>query len=118
MHFPHLSNWQMSKEDQRGQGITNSDSPSVEGSAVVSGTAEIANRLPSDSSRRSNAVDRSIRQATSPSRSRTAATSCLEVIRHRQQAEGISREASQLLAAGWSKGTNTTYQSAWRRWDS
>ena len=115
---PILSNWQMSKEDQRGQGITNSDSPSVEGSAVVSGTAGTANRFPSDSSRQSNAVDRPIQQATFPSRSRTDATSRLEVIRHKQQAEGISREASQLLAAGWSKGTNTTYQSAWRRWDS
>ena len=25
-------------------------------------------------------------------------------------------EASQLLEVGWSKGTNTTYQSAWKRW--
>jgi len=44
--------------------------------------------------------------------------SCLETIQHRQQAAGISSEAFQLLAAGWSKGTNTTYESAWRRWDS
>ena len=92
---PILSNWQMSKEDQRGQDITNSDSPSVEGSAVVFGTAGTANRLPSDPSRQSNAVDRPIQQFISSSPSRTAATSRLEVIRHRQQAEGISRETSQ-----------------------
>ena len=71
-----------------------------------------------DYPRQSNAADRPIRQSTSSGCSRTAATSRLEVIRRRQQAEGISREASQLLAARWSKGTNSTYQSAWRRWDS
>ena len=32
--------------------------------------------------------------------------------------QGISEETSQLLAAGWSRGTNTTYQSAWKRWNS
>ena len=42
-----------------------------------------------------------------------ATGSRLETIRHRQQAEGISSEASQLLAAGWSRGTNSTYECAW-----
>ena len=113
-----LPNRQMSKEDQGGESITDSGSSCVEGSAVVLGIAGTTDRLPSDPTRQSNAAERPIRQATSSGYSRTAATSCLEVIRHSQQAEGISREASQLLAAGWSKGTNTTYQSAWRRWDS
>jgi len=42
----------------------------------------------------------------------------LEAIRHRQVAAGISAETSKLLAAGWSSGTNTAYQSAWKRWNS
>ena len=32
--------------------------------------------------------------------------------------EGISGEAAELLLSGWSKGTNTTYQSAWKKWAS
>ena len=32
--------------------------------------------------------------------------------------DGISSKALQLLAAGWSRGTNSTYECAWRRWDS
>ena len=39
------------------------------------------------------------------------AASCLEIIRQRQFATGISGGTSQLLAAGWSTGTNTAYQS-------
>jgi len=67
--------------------------------------------------KQSNAVDRPIRPPSLTDDSRPVASSSLEVIRQRQQSAGISGEASQLLATGWSKGTNTTYQSAWKQWD-
>ena len=42
--------------------------------------------------------------------------SCLENIRRRGQAEGLSAEATSLISAGWSTGTNSVYQSAWAKW--
>jgi len=40
----------------------------------------------------------------------------MDTIRGGYTAAGISEEAAQLLLSGWSKGTNTTYQSAWKKW--
>ena len=40
----------------------------------------------------------------------------LESIREHHTAAGVSKEASDLLLAGWSKETNSTYQSGWARW--
>ena len=77
-----------------------------------------SNGLSLDITKQSNAVDRSIWSPSPTDGSRPATANCLEVIRQRQQAAGISGEASQLLAAGWNKGTNTTYQNTWKQWDS
>ena len=46
----------------------------------------------------------------------TPPISRLESIGRRYQAEGFSPEATNLITAGWSTGTNTVYQSAWRKW--
>ena len=43
---------------------------------------------------------------------------CLESIRQQHTSVGVLKQAAELLAAGWSKGTNTAYQSGWRRWHS
>lgn len=43
-------------------------------------------------------------------------TSRLEDIRRQHTTAGISVETSELLLTGWSKGTNTAYQSGWKRW--
>ena len=119
VHIPTiLLDWQMSQEGQGREGTSVVDSPSVAVSAVVSSFAGSTSGLSPDTTKQSNPTNRSIRQSSSSYGSRPVTTSRLEVIRQRQQAAGISREASQLLAAGWSKGTNTTYQSAWKRWDS
>ena len=85
---------------------------------MVPSTAGATDRLSPASSSRSSASDRPIRRAPPTDSGRTTSTSRLEAIRNRQLAEGISEEASKLLASGWSKGTNDTYQSAWKRWDS
>ena len=42
--------------------------------------------------------------------------SCLETIRETHLAERISERASALIWSGWSKGTNTAYQSGWSIW--
>jgi len=46
----------------------------------------------------------------------TPETSCLQSIGNHHAAAGVSKKASDLLLAGWSKGTNTTYQSGWAKW--
>ena len=48
--------------------------------------------------------------------SKQAKISRLESLRLQHTATGISKETSELLLAGWSKGTNTAYQSGWKRW--
>ena len=47
---------------------------------------------------------------------RHPATSRVEGFRERILAGGVSEQAAKLIAAAWSQGTNTTYQSAWGRW--
>ena len=85
---------------------------------MVPGPIGATDRLPLDLSSRPRTVDGPLWQPTSTSGHRPAATSRLESIQLRQLAAGISEETSQLLAAGWSRGTNTAYQSAWKRWNS
>jgi len=86
--------------------------------AVVSSPAGTSDRLSLELSRGSEPTDGPLQQGTPTSSSRTIAPSHLEAIWLRQLAAGVSRETSELLAMGWSNGTNQAYQSAWRRWDS
>jgi len=55
---------------------------------------------------------------TSPDNSGQVETSRMESIRHQLSTDGISEETSELLLAGWSKHTNSAYQSGWKRWSS
>jgi len=50
--------------------------------------------------------------------SQQTTTSRLESLRRQHSTTGVSKETSELLLAGWSKGTNTAYQSGWKRWSS
>ena len=110
-----LPYWQV---HQRGQGLSDTSSTCVEVTAVVSGFTRPISRLSSDAPTTTEAFVGPIWQTALSDGNRTATISRLETIKHRQQAEGISSKASQLLAAGWSKSTNSTYESAWKRWDS
>ena len=40
----------------------------------------------------------------------------MESLRQQHSATGILKETSELLLGSWSKGTNTGYQSGWKRW--
>ena len=113
---PILPDREMPQKSKRGQGIAGTCSTSVEVPAMVPSSAGASDRLSLDPTCRPSASDRPLRQAPSTDCDRTAPTSRLEAIRRRQTAEGISEETSQLLAAGWSRGTNVAYQSAWKRW--
>ena len=113
-----LSDRQMPQEGQGGEGICGAGSTNMKITAMIPGSTRAADRLPHDSFRGSRAVDGPLRQPTPTSGGRPVAVSRLETIRLRQLATGFSEETSQLLAAGWSSGTNTAYQSAWNRWTS
>ena len=45
-----------------------------------------------------------------------SAISRLESVRRQHNDMGVSERSSKLIMAGWSTGTNTAYQSAWKRW--
>ena len=57
-----------------------------------------------------------IKPDTSTARARKPAASRLQNIRRQHTETGVSAKASDLLLAGWSKATNTAYQSGWARW--
>ena len=40
----------------------------------------------------------------------------MESIRRTHSCSGISSRTSEIISAGWSKGTNTAYQSGWVKW--
>lgn len=108
----------MPQESERGESITNPDSTSLEIPTLVSHATGATDRLSPGLTSGPSVTDRPIRRAPPTDGIRATTTSRLEAIRNRQLAGGISEEASKLLAAGWSKGTNDTYQSGWKRWNS
>ena len=85
---------------------------------MVSSPAGATDRPSLDPTRQPGTIDGPLRRPTPTGGIGTTTASRLEAIRSRQFATGISAETSQLLAAGWSTGTNTAYQSAWKRWNS
>ena len=55
---------------------------------------------------------------TPPSVLQQVEASRMESIRRQHSAAGVSGDTSALLLAGWSRGTNSTYQTGWKRWSS
>ena len=113
-----LSDRGMPQEGQGGQGISGASGSNMEIPALVSSSARSPNRLPPDPPSRLRSSGGPLQQSAPTDGNRPVASSRLETIRQRQLAAGISGETSQLLAAGWSSGTNRAYESAWKKWDS
>ena len=57
-----------------------------------------------------------IRADTPPHVNSVSTAGRMQGVRDRLTATGISQQASTLITAGWSKGTNSAYQSAWSKW--
>ena len=87
---PVLSNWEMSKKGEGGQHITDTDSTSMKIPAMVTCTARTTDRLSPGSTNRPSTPDGPIWQTPFPDDSRATSASCLEAIRSRQLAGGIS----------------------------
>ena len=119
LHLPTiLSDRGMPQEGQVGQGISGASGSNMEIPALVSSSARSPNRLPPDPPSRLRSSGGPHQQSAPTDGNRPVTPSRLETIRQRQLAAGISGETSQLLAAGWSSGTNRAYESAWKKWDS
>ena len=85
--------------------------------SMVPNPAEVPGGVPSAATQTSLVANRHL-QLVTPSLTEGAATACrVESIRQRHSAEGISSRASKLILAGWSKATNSAYQSSWQRWN-
>ena len=108
---------QQGPQEGPGGGVNNSpDSSGLGIAALVPSSANHAGGLPNIVTDPQRSTDRHI-WATSPINvGKSALISRMDTVWQGYTTEGISAEAVQLLLSGWSKGTNTAYQSAWKKW--
>ena len=108
---------QVPPEGQGGEGDYRAGSPSVAQSALVPPAAGVLSDRactshPAAASSETHSGNHTPCSIRSPQAGR------LESLTERLSAKGISQQASALISAGWSKGTNKSYQSAWNKWQS
>ena len=100
----------------REEGSTNSsDSSGLGIVALVPSSAIHAGGLPNIVTDPQRSTDRHIRTTSPINAGESASIIRMDTVRQGYTTEGISAEAAQLLLSGWSKGTNTAYQSAWKK---
>ena len=112
-----LPSRQMSTQGDTGGMHNCANSTSVASTGMVPHPAEMPNRVSSSITETPTVVIRPVQQATPPISERAATASRMEGIRQCHTAAGISGRTSGLILAGWSKATNTAYQSSWGRWN-
>ena len=91
------------------------DSP-LEGTDLVPGTLGSGSGVSTSPPQETKPPEGSPRQIAPTGRPREPPASCLESVRGHFSAAGVSQQAAELLVAGWSRGTNSAYESAWKRW--
>jgi len=85
---------------------------------MVSDAARVNDRVSTTPTEAEGHTEGLQRPAPPTGMSQQTTTSRLESLRRQHSTTGVSKETSELLLAGWSKGTNTAYQSGWKRWSS
>ena len=103
----------VSSEDQNREVYTTANSPVLEVPTLVSSSARTVGGFSNPPAPARESTKRPLRSATP---SEIPAASRLESIRRQHASVGVSEQAAELLVAGWSKGTNTAYQSGWQQW--
>ena len=101
-----LSDQEVPQEGQGGEGIAGVGGSNMKVPTMVSSSVGASDGLSPDPPSGPRVADGPLQQPTPTSSGRTVTSSRLETIQHRQLAAGILGETSQLLAAGWSNGTN------------
>ena len=112
MHFPCL---QIPAEDTPGGVYSGSGKPCVGHTTLVPNLTGPAGRIPTTTPSTQEATLRPIQQSSPPSGVQPTPISRLESLRKCHTAVNFSERASELVVSGWSKGTNTAYQSGWNK---
>ena len=115
---PLLLDREMSTETSHGGQHHNISSAMVVLPSLVSSSAGEPSRFPIVAPQLRGSPDQPSRPNSPPDRTKVPTANRLQSIRGQHEAAGISEQASELLLAGWSKGTNTAYQTGWSRWTS
>ena len=118
IRFPSfLYGGEMFTKAQNGEQLNTANSTSVANPILVPGCTGVPGGYSSAIAKGSKSSQRPIQPATSNDVNGHVTACRLEGVRGRHLAEGISGKATELISASWSSGTNTAYQSAWRKWD-
>ena len=107
------SNREMPPESKRGERNSCFSSANMECSSVVPSPSGAFDQQPTTPSQEKGLAHRPIQQIPPNGRS---AISRLESVRRQRNDMGVSEWSSELIMARWSTGTNTAYQSAWKKW--
>ena len=119
LRFPTLcADRQMPQKDSPGRMFRDTSSPGMGHSTMVPYATRAPRRSPTTTTGIPTPVTGPFQQDPSPTGKRATTISRMEALRRHHTAEGISTRASDLIQAGWSKGTNSVYQSGWNKWDS
>ena len=113
---PILSDWKMPRKDENRRLIDPPHCTSLAIADVVPNALRDVSGLPTTPTQGPRPPSGSLQPDTPHGGNRHPATSRVEGFRERILAGGVSEQAAKLIAAAWSQGTNTTYQSAWGRW--
>ena len=104
-------------ENQDREKLNSSNSASVANSILVPSVAGIPGGYSNAIAAGSESPQRPLQSEASNDGAGYPAACRLESVRKQHLAKGISEKATELITASWSSGTNTAYQSAWRKWD-
>ena len=113
---PVLSDRENTEQVQERAGRNPPSSTNLAPVTLVPCSSGTADRGPNPAAIPEQSTEGSIRSTPPPRPSPLTSACRLEGVRGRLQSTGISQQASELITAGWSKGTNSAYQSAWSRW--
>ena len=115
---PICTDWQMSAEGAPRTVYSGSDHPHMEHTTLVPSVTGPSGRVPIIAPNTKQTPNRPFQQSASSNSEQPTAVGRLESVRKTHIAEGISKQASELILSSWSKGTNTAYQSGWTKWAS
>ena len=111
-----LPDRQMSTKGENRTKHSCTSSTPMEKSTMVPNGIGADDRTPPASTRSEGHTDGSQGSDTPIGRPEQAKACRMENLRQQHTSAGVSKETSELLLAGWSRGTNTAYQSGWKRW--
>ena len=116
--FSLVPHWLGPSESSLRGGHTGINTTMLANPGVVPSAAADVNRSPvSTAGSRQESGDHAISQLRLSSSGRLSSIGCMEGLREQFQAEAIPVGAISLILASWRDKTNSTYNSAWRKWE-